>query len=133
MKGTIQTEPIEASIFFRSSSPEVGSKVIFEGIVRKTESSRDLAHLFYDADEKIAENELNAILREAEEKYGLIDAIAVHRVGIVKPGEVSLLVVVNSSHRKEGFEACSYIVESIKQRLPIWKKDHFIDGTESWH
>jgi molybdopterin synthase catalytic subunit len=112
---------------------EIGSSVVFEGIVRKTESSKELTHLFYESDEKLAEEELNRILEEAHRKFNLIDALAVHRVGLVKPGEVSLLVAVYSSHRRESFEACRYIVEAVKSELPIWKKDHFADGSESWH
>ncbi|MCL4447949.1 MAG: molybdenum cofactor biosynthesis protein MoaE [Thermoplasmatales archaeon] len=133
MKGIIQTDPIDRSALLKRGNFEIGSTVTFEGIVRRTESSKEIIHLFYDSDQKLAEEELNRILDEAVEKFGLIDSIAVHRVGMVKPGEISLLVAVSSSHRKEGFEGCSYIVEAIKQRLPIWKKDHFKDGTESWH
>lgn len=133
VKGTVQTEPIDLSSLLETEDLNTGSVVTFEGIVRKTESSKELLHLFYEAEKELAENELNKILEEAFTKFTLIDALAVHRVGIVKPGELSLLVSVSSSHRKEGFEACRYIVEEIKTRLPIWKKDHFVDGTETWH
>lgn len=133
MKGTIQTDPIDISAILKTHNLEIGSLVIFEGIVRKTQSSKELTHLFYESDEKLAEEELNRILEEAHQKFYLLDAFAVHRVGVIKPGEVSLLVAVYSSHRRESFEACSYIVESVKSRLPIWKKDHFADASESWH
>ena len=133
MKGVIQRESIDASKLSEPRELNVGSTVTFQGIVRDTESSRELSHLFYDADEKLATVELNKILEEAKEKYGLIDAIAIHRIGIVKPGETSLFVAVNSTHRKEGFDGCKFIVDAIKERLPIWKKDHFVDGSESWH
>ncbi len=133
MKGIIQTDSIVPETLHKLSDLETGAEVSFEGIVRKTESGKELAHLFYDSDEKLAGSEMNKILEEAKEKFKLIDAVAVHRVGIVKPGEISLYVAVYSSHRREGFEACSHIVEEIKARLPIWKKDHFIDGSESWH
>jgi len=133
VKGTIQTDPIDTSAMLKTHNLEIGSSVVFEGIVRKTESSKELTHLFYESDEKLAEEELNRILEEAHRKFNLIDALAVHRVGLVKPGEVSLLVAVYSSHRRESFEACRYIVEAVKSELPIWKKDHFADGSESWH
>ena len=133
VKGVIQRESIDASKLLELRESNVGSTVTFQGIVRKSESSRDLSHLFYDADEKLATVEINKILEEAKEKYGFIDAVAIHRIGIVKPGETSLFVAVNSTHRKEGFDACIFIVDAIKERLPIWKKDHFVDGTESWH
>ena len=133
MKGVIQRESIDASKLLEPSELNVGSTVTFQGIVRNTESSRELSHLFYDADEKLATVEINKILEEAKEKYGLIDAIAIHRIGIIKPGETSLFVAVNSTHRKEGFDGCKFIVDAIKERLPIWKKDHFVDGSESWH
>lgn len=133
MKGVIQRESIDASKLLEPRELNVGSTVTFQGIVRNTESSRELSHLFYDADEKLATVEINKILEEAKEKYGLIDAIAIHRIGIIRPGETSLFVAVNSTHRKEGFDGCKFIVDAIKERLPIWKKDHFVDGSESWH
>ena len=133
MKGVIQRESIDVSKLLELRESNVGSTVTFQGIVRKSESSRDLSHLFYDADEKLATVEINKILEEAKEKYGFIDAVAIHRIGIVKPGETSLFVAVNSTHRKEGFDGCKFIVDAIKERLPIWKKDHFVDGSESWH
>ncbi|MGC8563051.1 MAG: molybdenum cofactor biosynthesis protein MoaE [Thermoplasmata archaeon] len=133
MKGLIQREFIDTTKLLESKELNVGSTVTFQGIVRNIESSRELSHLFYDADEKLATTEINKILEEAKERYGLIDAIAIHRIGIVKPGETSLFVAVNSTHRKEGFDGCKFIVDAIKERLPIWKKDHFVDGTESWH
>jgi molybdopterin synthase catalytic subunit len=133
VKGSIQIEPIDTAALLKSGNLEIGSIVIFEGIVRAEESSKELRHLFYDAEAEMAEGELNKILGEASSRFNLIDAVAVHRIGIVKPGEISLFVAVSSKHRKEGFEACDFIVEAIKQRLPIWKKDHFADGTEAWH
>lgn len=133
VKGLIQREFIDTTKLLESKELNVGSTVTFQGIVRNIESSRELSHLFYDADEKLATTEINKILGEAKERYGLIDAIAIHRIGIVKPGETSLFVAVNSTHRKEGFDGCKFIVDAIKERLPIWKKDHFVDGTESWH
>ncbi len=131
--GRIQREPIEVEPFLKSYDMGVGSIITFQGIVRKTESSRELEYLFYEAEEKLATEELTRLLTEAKEKFNLIDALAVHRIGIVNPGEISLLVVVNSGHRNEGFKACSFIVDAIKERLPIWKKDHFVDGEETWH
>ncbi len=133
MKGTIQSGPIDISQITVSGSHDVGSLVTFQGIVRGTENSKELFHLFYEADEHLAEDELKKIIEEASQKFRIVDCSAVHRVGIVKPGEISLLVAVQSAHRNEGFEACRYIVEQIKQRLPIWKKDHFKDSTERWH
>jgi molybdopterin synthase catalytic subunit len=133
VKGRIQKEPIDISDPFRGRDHSIGAVVTFQGVVRSTEASRELKHLFYEADERLASDEMNKVLEEAVTKYKLIDAIAVHRIGVIKPGETSLFVAVGSTHRKEGFEACDYIVDSIKERLPIWKKDHFVDGTESWH
>ncbi len=133
MKGQIQTSPIDYASYIGSSDHGVGSTVTFHGIVRNMESSKELKYLFYEADEKLAIEEMNRILEDATKKFNLIEAKAVHRIGIVKPGETSLLIVVHSQHRKEGFEACEYIVDAIKERLPVWKKDHFLDGSESWH
>ncbi len=133
MIGRIQTDPIEVEDPFRDRGHDIGAVVTFLGVVRDKESSKELKHLFYEADETLASEEMNKVLDEAIKKYSLIDAIAIHRIGIINPGEISLFVAVCSMHRKESFEACSFIVDSIKERLPIWKKDHFVDGSESWH
>ncbi len=110
-----------------------GSIIIFKGIVRRKEGSRNISYLHYEAEINIAEEEMIKILGEAMNNFKIIDANAVHRIGNIKPGEVSLLVTVFSEHREEGFRSCIYIVDNIKTRVPIWKQDVFEDGTMRWH
>ena len=132
MVGNIQTEEIrEISPVERSE--EIGSIVYFKGIVRKTENGKPLKFLHYEAEMELGNQEIGKIIAESKEKFGIHDADVIHRVGDLKPGDVSLFVEVYSSHRDEGFEACKYIVDEIKRRVPIWKQDVYEDGTKSWH
>ncbi|MEM4778801.1 MAG: molybdenum cofactor biosynthesis protein MoaE [Thermoplasmatales archaeon] len=121
------------SDFPEKASYDIGSSVTFEGIVRRDEGGKELSFLLYEAERDLAERELMNILEEAKQKYHFEDAIAVHRIGKLAPGERSLFVRVFSEHRKEGFEGCIYIVDELKRRLPIWKKDIYNDGSEKWH
>jgi|YelNatPaOPRAMG01_1025707.scaffolds.fasta_scaffold07467_7 molybdopterin synthase catalytic subunit len=133
MKWSIQESPIDYSSLIISPGRETGSVVVFQGIVRGTDESRQLKALYYDSDADLAKQELKNIMDEAIGKFKVDDINAVHRIGMIEPGEISLLVIVFSKHRKDGFRACEYVVDEIKSRLPIWKKDIFIDDSERWH
>lgn len=130
---SVQDEPIDNESLLETGNNEIGSVVTFRGIVRETENSKKLKGLYYESEKSLAREELERVIKETKEKFGVCDINAVHRVGMLNPGDISLLVVVFSTHRKEGFEACEYMVERIKERLPIWKKDIFLDETERWH
>ncbi|MEM0141379.1 MAG: molybdenum cofactor biosynthesis protein MoaE [Thermoplasmatales archaeon] len=133
MIAKIQENEIIPSDFPEDVGNKTGAIVMFEGIVRKYEGNKELSFLYYEAEQAMAEKELMKILMEAKARYAIQDAMAVHRIGRLMPGERSLLVKVASSHRKEGFEACLFIVDELKERVPIWKKDIYKDGTEQWH
>ena len=125
---------------------ETGAVVRFLGAVRGTfqETITDagpgeaalgapqpITRMRYEVYDGMAESELAAIAREARERFGVRNLRILHRVGDVAVGEVSLLVSVVGSHRKEAFAACGWIVDAIKERVPIWKKELLIDG-ERW-
>ena len=74
----------------------------------------------------------NIILSEAIEKFGLIDAFCTHRIGTLEVGETAVLVVATSGHRAEAFKGCRYIIDEVKCRVPIWKKEHYQDGETEW-
>ncbi len=113
------------------SVPETGGLVTFSGIVRMTESGRELKSLFYEAHESMALKKIKEILEDAIKRFGLLDAIAIHRIGEVQVGEISVFTAAASIHRKDAFRGCEFIIDRIKLDCPIWKKDVFTDG-ERW-
>ncbi len=113
------------------SVPETGGLVTFSGIVRETEDGRELKSLFYEAHESMALKKITETLEDAIKRFGLLDAIAVHRIGEVEVGETSVFTVAASIHRKDAFRGCEFIIDRIKLDCPIWKKDIFTDG-ERW-
>ena len=110
--------------------PEYGAVTTFEGIVREQNLGRKVAYLVYDAYIPMAEAEMERIAVEAEQKWGSMGVSMSHRTGRLEIGEVSIVVTVSSGHRKESFDACRYIVDQIKTRVPIWKKEVWEDGEE---
>ena len=109
-----------------------GAVVSFEGRVRDHNDGKAVDHLVYESYEKLAAKEAEAILKEARERYPVLEAHCVHRVGKLEIGEVAVWVAVASAHRKEAFDACEFIIDSIKHRLPIWKKETYSDGSYEW-
>lgn len=115
-----------------SDVPETsGACVVFVGVVRGWNNKKRVEKLEYTAYAEMAKNELKEICNEVCKKHG-VDAIYVHhRIGTLKPGEPTLYIVVFTPHRNEGFAACREMLELIKQKVPIWKKE-FIDGCGRW-
>jgi len=111
---------------------EAGGYVEFEGRVRNHSQGRGVERLYYEAYHELAESEGTAIVEEALEQFPIEDAACVHRVGTLDLGEVAVWVGVVSAHRKDAFRACSYCIDEIKARLPIWKKETYTDGTSTW-
>jgi molybdopterin synthase catalytic subunit len=114
------------------SRPDAGALVTFEGMVRNHNEGRSVAALAYEACESLAISEADKIIEEAREKFEIYDAVCVHRVGDLAVGDVAVWVGVTSAHRKAAFIACQYIIDEIKTRLPIWKKETYCDGTSEW-
>lgn len=112
-------------------SPLAGAVVSFDGVVRNHARGKKVTHLFYEAYDSMALLQLEAIRAEAIQQWKLHAASVVHRVGRMEIGESSVLIAVSASHRKDAFEACRYIIDAIKTRVPIWKKEHYLDG-EIW-
>jgi molybdopterin synthase catalytic subunit len=113
------------------SSPRHGASAVFIGVVRSVHAGRRVKAVAYDCFIPLAEKELARILREAEKKWPAAVA-AVHRVGHLKVGEASVAVAAGSMHRAEAFAACRWVIDEIKHRLPVWKKEHYIRGEGRW-
>jgi MoaE-MoaD fusion protein len=107
---------------------EDGAALVFEGIVRNQTRGRRTLYLDYEAYEPMALEELERLACEALEKYQIRDVALVHRLGRLEIGETSVLVAVASAHRAAAFEACRWLIDTLKKTVPIWKKEYFEDG-----
>jgi molybdopterin synthase catalytic subunit len=126
-------EPHQAAIVDMVSRPECGAVALFYGIVRDNAEGKRVLRMEYEALESMARRKIEEVADEVKRRHPEIAEIAVwHRFGMLEVGETSLLVAVSSPHRKEGFEACHWAVDRIKQVVPIWKKEHFADGSAEW-
>ena len=109
-----------------------GGYVSFEGWVRDHNDGRSVARLEYEAFELLAVKEGQRIISEAIERFGVTRARCVHRVGLLELGHVAVWVGVSAPHRGEAFAACRYIIDEVKHRVPIWKKEYYVDGDSGW-
>ena len=109
-----------------------GAYVSFEGWVRNHNIGKVVKSLSYDGEESIANSEGNKILREALIKYKISGVESQHRIGDLDVGDCAVWIGVTADHRCDAFEACSYIIEELKNRLPIWKKEHYSDSSSKW-
>lgn len=115
------------------SDPQAGAIATFVGVVRsECRNGVGLTALDYYAYEEMALEQLREIRERAIAKFGLIEAIVIHRLGLIALGEASIFVCVNSGHRAEAFDAVRWIVDSVKNDVPIWKKDVWADQSTSW-
>lgn len=116
----------------RLAAPEAGAAVIFEGRVRNHHLGRPVTKLEYEAFDDMARLEGDAIVTETERLYPGTHVLCVHRTGTLQIGEAAVWIGVASAHRQAGFAACRHVIEEIKRRLPVWKKEHHPDGAAEW-
>src|ERR1700760_3037151 len=129
----ISAEPLNIPEFAASLTDRTaGAFTSFEGWVRDHNDGRQVDALDYEVFAPLAVAEGKAILEEARQKYGVTAIRAVHRQGELRIGDCAVWVGVISSHRDEAFRACRYVIDEVKHRLPIWKKEHYRDGTAEW-
>jgi molybdopterin synthase catalytic subunit len=112
--------------------PGLGGTAIFVGSVRRGSDDGAVVAIEYSAYEEMAEAELERILREGSDRWPVCRIDVRHRLGRIPTGEASIAVAAAAPHRAEAFDACRYVVEEIKKRLPIWKKEIHEDGSASW-
>jgi molybdopterin synthase catalytic subunit len=105
-----------------------GAVCAFDGIVRDNTRGRKTLHLDYEAYEEMALEQMRGLAAEAVTKFGVRDVALVHRLGRLVVGETSVLVVVASAHRGAAFDACRWLIDTLKKTVPIWKKEQFVDG-----
>ncbi len=105
-----------------------GAVCVFDGIVRDNTRGRRTLHLDYEAYEEMALAQMQGLAAEAVTRFGVRDVALVHRLGRLVVGETSVLVVVASAHRGAAFDACRWLIDTLKKTVPIWKKEQFVDG-----
>ena len=126
-------DPIDpAEILARVGANEDGAALLFVGVVRDYNDGRSVGCVRYDAYEQMAVAVLTEIAGEASDMLGTDRIAVVHRVGDLVVGDVSVAIAVSSPHRAEAFEASRFVIEEIKKRLPVWKKERYGDGVEEW-
>lgn len=126
-------EPLDpGAVLSRVGSPEDGATVLFLGVVRDHADGRPVSGMRYDAYEEMATQVLAAIAEEAARLLGTERVAVVHRVGELAVGEVSVAIAVSSPHRAQAYDASRHIIEEIKKRVPIWKREHYADGGARW-
>ncbi|HVZ59911.1 MAG TPA: molybdopterin converting factor subunit 1 [Terriglobales bacterium] len=108
--------------------PEDGAVAVFEGIVRNHSRGRRTLYLNYEAYEGMAEKQLEALATEAMSKFAVRDVRVAHRLGRLEIGETSVAIAVASAHRAAAFDACRWLIDTLKRTVPIWKKEYFEDG-----
>lgn len=109
-----------------------GAYVGFEGWIRDHNEGQEVLRLEYEVYEPVAIKEGEKVIEEARSKFPILHAECVHRAGMLEIGEYAVWVGVTSAHRDEAFEACRYIIDQVKVRLPIWKKEHYVAGHSGW-
>jgi len=114
------------------ADPRVGAVAEFGGLVRRHNDARAVCGLRYEAYVELAEREGDTIMREALARFAIVDARCVHRIGELAVGEPAVWVGVSAGHRGPAFDACRYIIDEVKARVPIWKHEHYVDGDAQW-
>ena len=132
-KFRINAQPIDAEACKKELfDPAAGGFVSFEGWVRNHNEGKDVTHLEYQAYDALAVKEGDKVIAEALERFEVIDALVEHRVGDLQIGDMAVVVHVSSKHRGPAFAACEYIIDELKIRVPIWKKEHYTNGNSGW-
>jgi molybdopterin synthase catalytic subunit len=129
----LSADPIDADALRRRvADPAAGAVVVFLGTVRDHSDGRDgVTHLEYEAYEGVVEAKMAAIVRETRDRWpAILRSAVVHRVGSLPVGEIAVCVAVSSPHRRDAFDAGQYLIDEVKARAPIWKKEHWPGGAE---
>jgi len=132
MFSIISTPVDTASVLANVEDPTCGGLVLFEGRVRNHHLGRDVLRLEYEAYQRLAQSEGVAILEEAKARFEIHAAACTHRIGVLEIGDIAVVVAVSSAHRDAAFDACRYIIDELKVRVPIWKRETYADGSVEW-
>jgi molybdopterin synthase catalytic subunit len=126
-------EPIDTgALLAKASRPAAGAVVLFLGTTREMTDGRRTVSLDYEAYDEMAEKKLAELETEARRRWPLVECFIVHRLGPVPLAEASVAIVVSTPHRAEAFAAGQWLIDSLKRDVPIWKQEHWADGTSEW-
>ncbi len=129
----ITTAPIDvAAVLAKVESPLAGAVVLFLGTTREVTGDRRTRWLDYDCYSEMARAKLEQLEAEARRRWPIEGCAIVHRVGRVEIGQSSVAVAVSSPHRQDGFEAARWLIDTLKETVPIWKQEHWADGSSEW-
>lgn len=133
IRTAVVTEPIDTAAVLREvESAAHGASILFVGTVREENDGRSVDGMEYTAYVAMAEREMTAIASETVEKFSGTFVVIVHRIGELTIGEASVAVATSHAHRHEAYSASRYAIEQVKARVPIWKREHYVDGTREW-
>jgi molybdopterin synthase catalytic subunit len=121
-----------AALIDEARAPQYGAISVFIGTVREVNEGRAVSAIEYSAYKSMAEAEIARILDECEEYFGVSALIVEHRVGLLGLGDVSVAIVAAHAHRAPALDCTRYVIEELKKRVPIWKLEHYEDGTREW-
>lgn len=126
-------EPIDsAALVAKAARPAAGAVVLFLGTTRELTDGRRTVTLDYEAYDEMAEKQLAELEAEARRRWPLVECLIVHRLGSVPLAEASVAIVVSTPHRADAFAAGQWLIDSLKRDVPIWKQEHWADGTSAW-
>ncbi len=129
----LQTKPIKIEDFISPYKDHHGCESIFTGYVRNTNDGKSVKYMEYTAHKKLARNTMITMVEEAKEEWGkTLDIIIVHRLGKLALGEISVYISVRAPHRDVAYSASRYLIEELKKRVPIWKKEFCDDNNYAW-
>jgi molybdopterin synthase catalytic subunit len=133
VRTAIVDRPIDAaSLLSEVAGVRHGATILFVGTVRDTNDGSPVSGLDYSSYAGMAERELAAIVLEAVERWDTSDIVVEHRIGSLELGEASVAIAVAHPHRAEAYDASRYVIEELKKRLPVWKREHYLDGRSEW-
>lgn len=121
-----------SELFENFRHPNSGAVVLFSGEVRDNNKGKKVTHLEYEAYEPMANKMIDEILEVAKNRFQLNNAVCVHRLGKVEISGCAVVVITGAGHRREAYDANRYIIDRVKNEVPIWKHEYFADGTSEW-
>lgn len=133
MRTAIVERPLDpAALLAEVASDSSGAATLFVGTVRNVNDGRAVTGIDYTAYGPMAERELAAVAKEASERFGTERIVVEHRVGALRLGEASIAIAVSHARRTAAMDAQRFVIEEVKKRVPVWKREHYADGTREW-
>jgi len=133
MDASLVSRSIDPAVLVRAvADPGAGATALFLGTVRSSHDGRPVTGIDYHAYAAMAERQLRTIITEAGQRYGTCAIAVEHRIGYLAIGETSVAIAASHERRAPAFAAARYVIEELKRRVPIWKREHYVDGTREW-